>query len=99
MTTGLRWYEWVTAVSICSAALVLVVCLNRIEQLRERPLVRTAWVPLKITYAMPGRYFLGVTLGPVYRSHRACLRSLPSSGYETLGHTTTFRQLECARVG
>ena len=94
----LRRLERALSIATVISTVVFVLGLHRLAQLEHRLPPPVPWVRLRIDYGTPGPYFLGLRLGPRYRTQRLCLRSLPSSGYETLGHTTTYWQFECARL-
>ncbi len=99
MTPGtLRSLERALSIATVVAAVAFVLGLHRLAQLEHRLPPSAPWVRLRIDYDTPGPYFLGVALGPTYRSQRHCLRALPTGGYETIGHTTTVRQFECVQV-
>ena len=94
----LRWLELALSIAVITAAVVFVAGLPSLAQIERRPPASPPWVLLRIDYGTPGPYFLGLQVGATYRSRRQCLLRLPPTGYETIGHTTTYRQFECVRI-
>ena len=95
----LRRLERALSIATVISAVLFVLGLHRLAQLEHRLPQPVPWVRLRIDYGTPGPYFLGLQLGPWYPTQRLCLRALSPTGLETLGHTTTYRQFECVRIG
>jgi hypothetical protein len=82
------WLSFATGFASCA---VVVLALHHRAPQPER------WTQLETVWS---RYheFRSLKLGPVYPWRHQCERALPSSGMETLGGRTTFREFECVRL-
>lgn len=83
------WACFAIGAASCAAVVIL---------LHRAPAPPQHWARLETTWS---RYheFRSLKLGPTYPWRHQCERALPSSGMETIGRRTVFREWGCVRIG